>query len=187
MVSQLSRLDNRTSPPSNRRFPHLVEGLLQVFTGPHRRFFTNVMAQALQLAGQGTSVLIVQFLKGGIHQGPDHPTHLGQHLTWLRCNVQRCITTADLEDHELSALQDLWHHTQMLVAKGQYSLVILDELSVAIELGLIPLDEVLHFLKTRPSHVDVTLSGANMPAIIMDMADQVTELRHSHRFPTPPH
>ncbi len=129
--------------------------------------------------------MIAHFLKGGIHQGPDHPIHFGQHLAWLRCNVHRCITTADLESHELSALQDLWHHTQMLVDKGQYSLVILDELSVAIELGLIPLDEVLHFLKTRPSHVDVTLSGPHMPAIFMDMVDQVTELRHSPRFPTP--
>lgn len=187
MVSQLSRLDNRTSHPSKRRFPHLVEGVVQVFTGPHRRFFTNVMAQALQQAGQGTSVLIVQFLKGGIHQGPDHPTQLGQHLTWLRCNVARCITMANLEAHEHSALQDLWHHTQIMVQKGQYSLVVLDELSLAIELGLIPLDEVVHFLQTRPSHVDVTLSGPHMPAVIMDMAEQVTELRHSPRLSTLPH
>ena len=181
MVSQLSRLDNRTTHPSRQRFPHLVEGLVQVFTGPHRRFFTNVMTQSLQLAGQGTSVLIVQFLKGGIHQGPDHPTQLGQNLMWLRCNIGRCITTADLEPHELTALQDLWHHTQLLVHKGQYSLVILDELSVAVELGLIPLDEVVHLLQARPGHVDVTLSGPHMPPVIMDMADQVTELRHSPR------
>lgn len=181
MVSQLARPDNRPTPLSNRRFPHLVEGLIQVFTGPHRRFFTNVMAQALQVAGQGTTVLIVQFLKGGIHQGPDHPTQLGQNLTWLRCNVDRCITSADIEVHEQAALQDLWHYTQTVVAEGQYSLVILDELSLAIEFGLIPLDDAVHFLKTRPSHVDVTLSGPQMPAVIMEMADQVTELRHSYR------
>lgn len=181
MVSQVSRLDNRTSAPSTRRFPHLVEGVVRVFTGPHRRFFTNAMAQALHLAGQGTTVLIVQFLKGGIHQGPENPTQLGQHLTWLRCNVPRCITSADLEPHELTSLQELWHHTQSVVKKGQYSLVILDELSLAVELGLIPLDEVVTFLQTRPGHVDVTLSGPNMPSVIMDMADQVTELRHSPR------
>ena len=181
MVSQLSRLDNRTLPAEKKRFPHLVEGLIQVFTGPHRRFFTNVMAQALQQAGQGTPVLIVQFLKGGIHQGPDNPTQLGQNLTWLRCNVARCITAADLEPHELAALQDLWKQTQLQVLQGQYSLVVLDELSLAVELGLIPLDEVIHFLNTRPGHVDVTLSGPHMPSAIMDMADQVTELRHSLR------
>lgn len=182
MVSQLARPDNRPTPQlSKRRFPHLVEGLIQVFTGPHRRFFTNVMAQALQVAGQGTTVLIVQFLKGGIHQGPDHPTQLGQNLTWLRCNVERCITSADIEVHEQAALQDLWRYTQTVVAEGQYSLVILDELSLAIEFGLIPLDDVVHFLKARPSHVDVTLSGPQMPTVIMEMADQVTELRHSYR------
>ena len=181
MVSQLSRLDNRISPPSTPSFPHLIEGLIQVFTGPHRRFFANVMAQALQRAGQGTPVLIVQFLKGGINQGPDHPTQLGQHLSWLRCNISRCITTADLEPHELAALQDLWNQTQIKVNQGQYSLVVLDELSLAIDLGLIPLDDVIYFLEHRPSHVDVTLSGPQMPEVLMDMADQVTELRHSPR------
>lgn len=181
MVSQLSRPENRTSSPATRQFPHLVEGIIQVVTGPHRRFFTNVMSQSLQLAGQGTSVLIVQFLKGGIHQGPDHPTQLGQNLTWLRCNIARCITQDDLEPHECAALQDLWSHTQLLVNKGQYSLVVLDELSLAVHLGLIPLGEVVTLLEERPGHVDVTLSGPHMPAVIMDMADQVTELRHSQR------
>ncbi|MEM9213606.1 MAG: P-loop NTPase family protein [Cyanobacteria bacterium P01_F01_bin.150] len=186
MVSQLPRTDHRTdhriSPSAKQRFPHLVEGLIQVFTGPRRRFFANVMAQALQQAGQGTSVLIVQFLKGGINQGPDNPTQLAQNLIWLRCNVARCITTAELEPDEISALQELWHYTKMLVKQGKYSLVILDELSVAIELGLIPLDEVLHLLNDRPSHVDVTLCGPHMPTVIMDMADQVTELRQSPRL-----
>ncbi|XZN92639.1 MAG: hypothetical protein ACM65M_07320 [Microcoleus sp.] len=33
--------------------PYTVEGLVQVFTGPHRCFFTTVMAQALRIAGTG--------------------------------------------------------------------------------------------------------------------------------------
>jgi len=52
---------------------------VQVFTCSHRSF-TGVMAQALTVAGQGTSVLVVQFLKGGIGQGYDHPIQLGQNL-----------------------------------------------------------------------------------------------------------
>ena len=42
------------------------------------------MVQALRIAEQGKSVLIVQFLKGGIHQGPDQPMQFGQNLDWIR-------------------------------------------------------------------------------------------------------
>jgi cob(I)alamin adenosyltransferase len=177
MVSQIET--HALSDP--RSFPHTIEGLVQVFTGPHRSFFTGVMAQALRIAGQGTPVLVVQFLKGGIHQGHDQPVQLGQHLTWLRCNSPRCIDTSNVEMSEAEALATLWQHTQTVVKTGQYALVVLDELSLAMKFNLISEAEVLEFLEQRPSQVDVILTGPDMPEAILDLADQITELRRSYR------
>lgn len=161
--------------------PYSVEGLLQVFTSPHRNFFTSVMAQALRIAGQGTPVLIVQFLKGGIGQGNDKPIQMGQKLDWIRCDLPRCINTPQLDEAENQALQQLWHYTQQVVSESKYSLVVLDELSLAINLGLIPEIEVLEFLKKRPPHVDIILTGTEMPKSLLDVADQITEIRRSHQ------
>ena len=158
-----------------------IEGLVQVFTSSHRCFFTNVMAQALRIAGQGTPVLVVQFLKGGIGGGKEHPVRLGQNLEWIRCNVPRCIDTPELEEIEVAALHDLWKHTQEAVMAGKYDLVVLDELSLAINLGLIPEDEAIDLLEKRPGHVDVILTGPNMPETFLDRADQITQIRRSHR------
>lgn len=163
------------------RLPYTVEGLVQVFTSSHRSFFTSVMAQALRIAGQGTPVLIVQFLKGGIGQGHEHPVHLGQHLDWIRCDLPRCIDTPHLDEAETESLLELWQHTQKVVCEGKYSLVVLDELSLAINFGLIPLDHVLAFLEKRPSQVDIILTGPEMPQALLDVADQITELRRSHQ------
>lgn len=177
MVSQLEApLRNST-----HSLPYAVEGLVQVFTCPYRSFFTSVMAQALRIAGQGTRVLIVQFLKGGIQQGFQHPVQLGQNLDWIRCDLPRCLDSPDVTEVEAAALLDLWQETQSVVVQGQYSLVVLDELSLAINFGLIAESEVLHFLKNRPSQVDVILTGPEMPQSILDIADQITELRRTHR------
>ena len=177
MVSQLEAPS--LNPAVSR--PYVLEGLIQVFTSPHRSLFTNVMAQALRIAGQGTPVLVVQFLKGGIHQGHEHPVRLGENLEWIRCNLPRCIDTPQIEESEARSLQELWQHTRTVVAEGRYSLIVLDELSLAIHLGLIPEAEVLEFLRTRPNHVDVILTGPDMPPSLLDLADQITELRRSHR------
>ncbi|MFB2977650.1 P-loop NTPase family protein [Microseira sp. BLCC-F43] len=176
MVAQLET----STLSSEHRFPHTVEGLLQVFTSSHRSFFTNVMAQALVIASQGTPVLVVQFLKGGIRQGQDRPVKLVQQLDWIRCDLPRCIDTPQLDETEMRSLQQLWQYTQQVVFEGKYSLVVLDELSLAINLGLIPEDEVLAFLEKRPPHVDVILTGPEMPKAIVDLADQITEIRPSH-------
>jgi cob(I)alamin adenosyltransferase len=166
---------------STCRLPYTVEGLVQVFTCPRRSFFTNVMAQALRVAGQGTPVLVVQLLKGGINQGQEHPVRLGQHLEWIRCDLPRCIDTPHLDEAETRSLLELWQYTQKVVFAGKYSLVVLDELSLAINFGLIPEAEVLRFLDKRPSHVDIILTGSEMPSAILDVADQITEIRRSHR------
>jgi len=166
---------------SSRHSTHRIEGLVQVFTSVQRSFFTNVIAQALRLAGQGTPVLVIQFLKGGITQGYQHPVQLGQHLDWIRCNLPRCIDTPQLADDEYQSLADLWQYTQKVVLQGKYDLVVLDELSLAIHFGLISEIEVLAFLNKRPRHVDVILTGPDMPRSLLDMADQITELRRSHQ------
>ncbi|AVH70604.1 P-loop NTPase family protein [Nostoc sp. 'Lobaria pulmonaria (5183) cyanobiont'] len=161
--------------------PYPVEGLVQVFTSSHRNFFTTVMAQSLRIAGQGTPVLIVQFLKGGIRQGHDRPIQLGQNLDWIRCDLPRCIDTPHLDDRENQALQKLWQYTQQVVCESKYSLAVLDELSLAINFGLIPEMEVLAFLAKRPPHVDIILTGTEMPKSLLDVADQITEIRRSYR------
>ncbi|MBW4548844.1 MAG: P-loop NTPase family protein [Symplocastrum torsivum CPER-KK1] len=177
MVSQLEAtgIDSSFHPTYN------IEGLVQVFTSPHRSFFTSVIAQALRIAGQGTPVLVVQFLKGGIGQGHEHPVRLGQHLDWIRCDLPRYIDTPELDEAESKSLMQLWQYTQDVVSEGKYSLVVLDELSLAINFGLIPQAEVLAFLKRRPSHVDIILTGPQMPQAILDVADQITEIRRSHQ------
>ncbi|MBC1241695.1 P-loop NTPase family protein [Nostoc sp. 2RC] len=177
MVAQLET----PSINSTVTLPYPVEGLIQVFTSSHRSFFTSVMAQALRIAGQGTPVLIVQFLKGGIRQGHERPIQLGQNLDWIRCDLPRCIDTPHLDETENQALKNLWQYTQQIVNESKYSLVVLDELSLAMDFGLIPETEVLAFLAKRPPHVDIIFTGPEMPKSLLDVADQITEIRRSHR------
>jgi cob(I)alamin adenosyltransferase len=178
MVSQIET----PSIDTTRAAIHRVEGLVQVFTSTQRSFFTNVMAQALRLAGQGAPVLVVQFLKGGIEQGFDHPVQLGQNLDWVRCNLPRCVSAADLNELEARSLLNLWNRTQEVVQQGKYDLVVLDELSLAIHLGLIAEADVLQFLQQRPYQVDIILTGPEMPRSLLEVADQITELRRSHQL-----
>lgn len=183
MVSQLVELRPYADAPSQAKSqpPYSVEGLIQVFTAQHRSFFTPVMAQALTIAGQGTPVLVVQFLKGGINLGATRPMKLGQHLDWIRCDVQRCLTQNDLSESETMALAQLWTFTQEAIFKHQYSLVVLDELSLAVHLGLIPEAEVINLLENRPRQIDIILTGPAVSPHLLDLADQVTELRRTYR------
>ncbi|MEN8446414.1 MAG: P-loop NTPase family protein [Cyanobacteria bacterium J06555_13] len=191
MVSQLrvlpdalpTPLDASPAPvPTIQRHPLLstIEGTVQVFTSKHRTFFTNVMVQAMRVAEQGLPVLVVQFLKGGIGQGPENPMSMGQNLDWVRCGSPTCIKDPDVDDATRAAVQELWTHTQLAVRGGVYGLIVLDELSLAIDFGLISENEVLTLIRDRPSHVEIIFTGPQMPESLLDVADQVTQFRRNY-------
>jgi cob(I)alamin adenosyltransferase len=121
------------------------------------------------------SVLVAQFLKGGIDQGPDHITQMGQNLDWVRCGYTGCIFE-DTDDAQ-AAVSELWAYVKTAIQDDRYGLVMLDELSLAIDYGLIPETEVLELLEQRPPQIDIILTGPKMPYSILSMADQVTEFR----------
>jgi cob(I)alamin adenosyltransferase len=75
------------------------------------------------------------------------------------------------------AVAEVWSYSRDQLLAGELDQLVLDELGLAVELGYLPAAEVMATLEKRPSHVDVILTGPAMPASLMAMADQVTQLR----------
>lgn len=160
------------------------EGLLQIHTAPFRGSFAAVFSQALRTAGLGSRVLISQLLKGGVEQGLEGSLRLCGRLEWLRPATPHCLETpADPGEGEaraaLEAVQAVWQYSREQLQRGAIDLLVLDELGLAVELGYLPANEVTATLQERPAHLDVILTGPAMPAALMAMADQVTELRRA--------
>ncbi|MEM6500989.1 MAG: cob(I)yrinic acid a,c-diamide adenosyltransferase [Cyanobacteria bacterium P01_C01_bin.89] len=180
MVSQVDTLTRTDySPPLEEAQPHRTEGLVQVFTYPQRLFPVDTIAQAMRLAGHGTPVLLVQFLKGGINQGTAHPVSLVQNLDWIRGMLDRTVDPAvdTLTQAEIEGIQTLWTYVTEQVQENRYDVVVLDELSVAVSLGAITPEAVLEFLETRADYVDVIFNGPTLPDWLLAVADRVTEVR----------
>ena len=159
---------HRISPQLNDRFRRTQIRIIETLGD---RFANEIVAEALKIAGIGQRVLVVQLLKGGIRQGHDRIVNLAQNLDWIRCNLIRNISTPDLNELELHNFQQLWKYVRdlALTAPGEttptnaYSLIILDELSLAIELGLISIESATHFLTDLPEDVQLVLTGTANP------------------------
>jgi len=168
------------------------EGLLQIHTAPFRGSFAAVFSQALRTAGLGSRVLISQFLKGGVDQGVEGSLWLCGRLQWLRPATPHCLeveasalapSAADAgatpANDPCEAVRAVWSYSRDQLLSGAVDLLVLDELGLAVELGYLPANEVTDTLERRPAHLDVILTGPSMPAALMAMADQVTQLRRA--------
>ena len=63
------------------------------------------------------------------------------------------------------------------IASGSYDMIVLDEINVALDFKLIPLEAVLTLIKNKPAAIDLILTGRYAPAEIVAIADTVSEIR----------
>lgn len=178
----LERAGLRPLPPVPPRPPlQLVapEGQLQVHTAPYRGSFSTVFSQALRAAGLGSRVMVVQFLKGGVDQGPERRLSLCGRLDWLRPAVPGCLgEPAESQQPAVkNAVEALWQVCRDSLLAAELDQLVLDELGLAIALGYLKEEEVQATLQRRPGSVDVIVTGPAIPEFLMGLADQVTELR----------
>lgn len=68
------------------------------------------------------------------------------------------------------------------LSSGSYDLVVLDELNVAVNLGLIPQADVLALIATRPPHVELVITGRYASDAVKAAADLVTEMREIKHY-----
>lgn len=163
-----------------------ARGLVAVHTGDGKGKTTAALGTALRAVGYGKRVCVIQFIKGDWHYGElDGARRLEPELEWIRAGIGFYRIMGDdrpEEAHRQAAAEGLATARQK-IAGGEYSLVILDEINVAIHEGLVDVADVLALLDDKPAAVHVILTGRNAPAALVEKADLVTEMKEiKHPF-----
>jgi len=153
------------------------KGLVQVYTGNGKGKTTAAFGQALRAVGQGYRVCIIQFMKGRKYgeflAAEKHLPNLTIHLSGLDSFVMR-ENPAPLDIELAHRGLDL---ARQAIASGDYDMVILDEINVAADFKLVPLDDIIALIKNKPASLDLILTGRYAPPEIVAIADTVSEIK----------
>ena len=155
---------------------HLDKGLVQVYTGDGKGKTTAALGQSLRAIGRGLKVYMAQFVKGQETGELLSAARLAPHLVIRQFGLGKFIIGREPSQEELVLAHSGWVELREVVDNGQYDIVILDEISHAVRIGLIDLDLVLQMMAKRPRHVELILTGRNMPTAVIEAADLVTEM-----------
>jgi LAO/AO transport system kinase len=167
-----------TLPATQERDPEGLErGLIQVYTGRGKGKTSAALGLALRALGRGLKVYVIQFIKGEMGYGE---ALMARNLPGLEMVAYGRGKFLDIqskspEDSEL-AIEAL-EHARNIVKVGAHDVVILDEVNVAISLGLLETEVVLELIRDKPPKVELVLTGRGAPAEIIEIADLVTEMR----------
>jgi len=152
-------------------------GLIQVYTGTGKGKTTAALGQAMRAAGQGLHVYIIQFMKGWPYYGELDTVGHHPNITLKQFGRPDYVDKNKPEPIDIRMAQEALQHACEVLTSGQYSLVVLDEINVALDWKLITLDGVLKLLDKKPENVELILTGRYAHPEILARADLVTEMQ----------
>jgi cob(I)alamin adenosyltransferase len=154
----------------------IEKGLLIVHTGTGKGKSTAAFGLALRMLGRGRRVGVVQFIKGAWHTAErDTLAKFGDLVSWHAMGEGFTWETQD-RARDVAAAERAWDKAQELIADPSFSLVILDELNIALRYDYLDLNRVLETLSRRRPDLHVVVTGRNAKPELIEAADLVTEM-----------
>lgn len=161
----------------------MARGFLQIYTGDGKGKTTAALGLAMRAAGAGLRVYIGQFIKemeygeiGIIRQ------RLPEITAELFGNERGCIIDRKPTAEDVRCAQKGLARAEEVLTGGEYDMVILDELTIPLQLGLLSLEDVLKAVRKKPDNVELVITGRNAPPELIEQADLVTDMKEVKHY-----
>lgn len=150
------------------------KGYIHVYTGNGKGKTTAAFGLAVRSLCAGKKVFIGQFVKSlKYHETNIEPLfhNLEIHQFGRGCFLDKNVEPVDVDLAE-NGLEKCRH----ALSSGNFDLVVLDELTIAIYYSLLSVDQVMETLKLKHSKTEIIITGRYAPKELIDLADLVTDM-----------
>ncbi len=161
----------------------LKEGFIQIYTGNGKGKTTAAIGQAVRAAGSGLRTFIIQFMKEYPYNEIASLKNLDKWINILQVCGDDFVYKKELPpEEEIKKAKAALNIAKNKMLSGCYSLIILDEVCVAIYFKLLNVNEILPLLDEKPKDVELILTGRYCPKELIDKADLVTEMKEIKHY-----
>ena len=155
----------------------LKKGLIQVYTGDGKGKTTAALGLGLRAVGRGLRVIMIQFLKGNQETGElNMGGRLSPNFVIKPMGRDGFVDPANPNDEENNLARAALKEAEAILKEKRCDLLILDEVNVAVSLGLLHEADVLQLMNDKPDDMELVLTGRSAPAAFIARADLVTTM-----------
>jgi len=151
-------------------------GLIHVYTGNGKGKTTAAMGLIVRCVGHGGKVAMVQFMKGWPFYGEIKGLSYLPGVDLFRTGGDKCFRKGEHTEADLKEAQRGLAIAKDCVTDPKYDLVVLDEINVAVDFGLLSLSDVLNLIGIKLPTIELVLTGRHAPRELIEIADLVTEM-----------
>jgi len=161
----------------------LEKGLIQIYTGKGKGKTTAALGLALRAVGRGLKVIMIQFLKGRAETGElTMARRLFPDLLIKPMGREGFLDPASPRPEDLALAKGALEEARSVLQEKSCDVLILDEINVAVSMGLVSEEAVLDLMDGKPSQMELILTGRNAPPSFLEKADLVTTMECTKHY-----
>lgn len=162
--------------PSEKQSSYQRRGYIQIYTGNGKGKTTAALGLALRAAGSGLKTYLGQFLKGQKYGELKSIGQLAEYIKIEQFGKNTFVHVDKVTFEDVAMARNGLNRCRQALLSGEYDIVVMDEVCVAIHLGTLCVEKVLDVITQRPDQVELVLTGRYAHKSLIQVADLVTEM-----------
>lgn len=161
-------------------------GLIQVYTGNGKGKTTASLGLAFRAVGHNFKVCMIQFMKDNTDYGEVKASEYLPNFRIIQVGRNDFVNLNNPDKIDIELAYQGWELAKRTILSGEYDIIILDEINVALACKLLDVDEVTQFLTEKVKKLnkkpEIILTGRYAPPQIIEIADLVTEMTEVRHY-----
>ena len=158
------------------------KGLVHIYTGKGKGKTTSSLGLAMRAWGHGANVTVIQFMKGWKEYGELITASKLEGLKMVQTGRADYVYRGKEQPEDYDEAERGMETALRVMSSGKCDMLILDEINVAIDYGLVALESIIELVKNKPSGMELILTGRDAHKDLIELADLVTEM-HEVKHP----
>lgn len=160
----------------------MEKGYVHVYTGNGKGKTTAALGLSLRAVCAEKKVFFGQFIKGMEYSELESVKFVPN--LFIQQFGRDCFIYNDPTEEDIKSAKAGLEKLKYILKEGNYEVVVLDELNVALYYKLFSIEEAIEAINSRAPHVEVIITGRYAPKEIIDIADLVTEMNEIKHYYT---
>lgn len=160
----------------------MEKGYIHVYTGNGKGKTTAALGLAVRAVSAGKKVFFGQFIKGMEYSELKSQDFIPNFK--IQQFGEDCFIEKDPTEEDIKLAREGLEVCKEILKNGEYDLVVLDELNVAVYYKLFTVEEAIEAIENRAPHVEVVVTGRYAEDKIIEIADLVTDMKEVKHYYT---
>lgn len=158
-----------------------MKGYIQIYTGNGKGKTTAALGQAIRAVGAGLNVFIAQFIKGKPYSEIEIVKERIPEIVIKQFGLD-CFIVNEPTQKDIDAANKGLKEVEHIINSGDYEVVVLDEITIALYYNLFDTERVVEILQSKPTNCEIIITGRYAPASLLKVADLVTEMKEVKHY-----